>query len=125
MILPKLTVVGIPSDMPGENIISAICGKDEQINELVTSGKTLELIKCWDGKNNAGVMQSKKAAIKCSPEIRSYILNRNGGYIYLGLSRCEVYDRFYVARCYNCCGFNHFANDYPHKNKPICVKCAG
>ena len=60
MLLPKLTVVGIPSDIPGDEIISAICEKDEQLNQLVDSGKTLEVAKCFDVKNNAGDIQTKK-----------------------------------------------------------------
>ena len=40
-LLQKLTVVGIPSDMPENEITSAICEKQEQLNQLVESGKTL------------------------------------------------------------------------------------
>ena len=36
---------------------------------------------CFDVKNNAGDVQYKKPAIKCSPEIRSYFMIRKGGYI--------------------------------------------
>ena len=35
MSLPKLTVVGIPSDMSEDEIINAICEKDEQLNQIV------------------------------------------------------------------------------------------
>ena len=45
MLLPKLTVVGILSDMPEDEITSAICEKDEQLNQFVESGKTLEVVK--------------------------------------------------------------------------------
>ena len=75
MLLPKYTVLGIPSDMSEDEIISAICEKDEKLNQFVESGKTLEVLKCFDVKNNAGDIQHKKAVIKYSPEIRSYILN--------------------------------------------------
>ena len=44
MLLPKVTVVGIPSDMSEDEIISAICEKDEQLNQFVVSGKTLEVV---------------------------------------------------------------------------------
>ena len=46
MLLPKLAVVGIPSDIPEDEIISAIFEKDEQHNQIVESGKTLEGEKC-------------------------------------------------------------------------------
>ena len=48
MLLPILIVVGIASDMPEDESISAICEKDEQLNQLVESGKTLEVVKCFD-----------------------------------------------------------------------------
>ena len=57
MLLPKLTVVGIPSDIHSDEIISAMCEKDEKLNQLVDSGKTFEVVKCFDVKNNAGNIQ--------------------------------------------------------------------
>ena len=34
--------------------------KSEQLNQLVEPGKTLEVVKCWDVKTNAGDIQLKK-----------------------------------------------------------------
>lgn len=79
MLLQKLTVVGISSNIPGDEIISVVCEKDEQLDQLDESGKALEVVKCWDVENIAGASQHKKVAVKCSPEIRSYIMKRNGG----------------------------------------------
>ena len=52
-------------------IISATCGKGEQLNQMVDSSKTVEVVKCFDVKNSAGDIQHKKLIIKSSPEIRS------------------------------------------------------
>ena len=126
MILPKLTVVGNTSDIPGDEIISVICEKDEQPNQLGDSGKTLEVVKCFDEKIKAGGIQHKKAPIECSPEIRSYIMIRNGGYICVGLCRCKVYVRYFVPLCFHCNEFNHYANTCPNKSDPAkCGKFAG
>ena len=46
MIFPKLTVVGIQSDMQIDYVLSAICEKYELISKLITSGKTVEILKC-------------------------------------------------------------------------------
>ena len=70
MLRQKLTVVGIPSSMLEDEIISVIYEKYEQLNQLVDSGETLEVAKFWDIKNSACNMQYKKVAIKCSLEIR-------------------------------------------------------
>ena len=51
---------------------------------FVESGETLEVVKCFDVKNHVGNIQHKRAAIKSSPKIRSYIMNRNGDYIFCG-----------------------------------------
>ena len=126
ILLPKLTVVGFPSDMRDDEIISAICKKNEQLNQLVESGKTLEVAKCWDNKNSAGITQYNKIAIKCSPEIRTYIAIRNGGYVFVGLCRCKVYDRYFVPPCFHCYEYNNFSNKSPNKSKPAKYgKCAG
>ena len=79
MLPQKLSVVVIPSDTPSDEINSAICKKNERLNQLVESGRALEVVKCFDVKNTAGDIQHEKAAIKYSPEIRSYIMNRKGG----------------------------------------------
>ena len=74
-------------------------------------------------KNNAGDIQYKKLAIKFSPEVRSYIKNRIGVYIFVGFFKCEAYDRYFVPQCFHSNEFNHFANNCPNKNNP--GKCAG
>ena len=90
MLLPKLTVAEILSDMTEDDIISAICEKNEQLNQLVVSSKMLEVVKCCDIKNNTVDIQHKQVAIKCSAENRSYIMNTIGGYIFVGLCRCKI-----------------------------------
>ena len=60
MLLLKQTVVIIPPDMPNNEIISAICEKDLQLNQLVEQGEKLEVIKSWDLKYSAGEMQCKQ-----------------------------------------------------------------
>ena len=64
--------------------------------------------------------------LSVSQEISSYIMNRNEGYIFVGLCRCKVYDRYFVPQCFHCYGFNHFADNCPNKNNPArCSKCSG
>ena len=47
--------------MPEDEIISAISEKDEQLNQFVESGKTLEVVTCFDVKNNASDIEHKKS----------------------------------------------------------------
>ena len=60
-----------------------------------------------------------------SPQIRKNIMKDNDGYVYVGLSRCESFDHFFVKQCYHCYKFNHFADECPDKDMPAtCGKCA-
>ena len=61
MLLPKLTVVGFPLDKL-EDEISATCGKDEQLYQLIELRTTLVVVKFSDVKNCAGDMQKEKFA---------------------------------------------------------------
>ena len=60
MLRPKLTVVGVPSNMSEDEIISVICDKDERLNQLVESGETLEVAKFWDIKTALETCNTKK-----------------------------------------------------------------
>ena len=60
MLFPQLTDVGISLDMPEDEIISPTCEKDDQFNHLVESGKTLEVVKCWDIKPALATSDTKK-----------------------------------------------------------------
>ena len=61
IILPKLTVVGTPPDIPGDEIISVYREKDEKLNQLVESGKTLEVVKCFDVKKQRWRYSTEKS----------------------------------------------------------------
>ena len=64
ILLQIFTVVGIPSDMPENEIISPFCEKYERLNRLVETGTTLEVIKSRD---------IKTALVKCNTS--KFILN--------------------------------------------------
>ena len=122
-ILPKLTVTNVPNDYTVDNFISSVCERDTNLDEMVKSGEEMSVIKMW---SNNGEVRSKKFVLKCSPTIREYIMNKNGGYVYLNLSRSKVYDRFAVIQCYHCQSFNHIASKCADKDKsPVCCKCSG
>ena len=122
-ILPKLTVTNVPNEYTEDNLISSICERDTYLEEMVKSGEEMSVIKMW---SNNGEVRSKKFAMKCSPTIREYIMNKNGGYVYLNMFRSKVYDRFSVIQCYHCQSFNHIASKCADKDKsPVCCKCSG
>ena len=124
---PKVTVMNVPLEMNDTDFISEIRAKDSFINGCLEEREDeFQVIKSWNMKNRAGDPIAKKIAVKCSPRVRNHIIEKSGGYIYLNLLRCKVYDRFYVPQCYHCQKFNHFSRVCPDKEKaPTCAKCAG
>ena len=126
MISPKLTIVNVPLDVANENLIPELCLKDPFIKNCVDDNSDeLSIINSWDTKNRSGVVVARKVAIKCSPRLRNYIVNKCNGYVFVDLSRCKVYDRFYVPQCYHCQKFNHYSGSCPENNRsPTCAKCS-
>ena len=125
-ISPKLTIINVPNDLTGNDLIDEIAKKDDFIKNCIDNNEEFSIINSWDMKNKSGKISAKKFAIKCSPLIRNYIINNNNGYVYLNLLRCKVFDRYYVPQCYHCQRFNHFSRECPDKEKsPVCGKCSG
>ena len=123
---PKLTITNLPNDYTADNLIPRICEKDQNLEELIKDGEELSVIKTWSNEGNNGEVRSKKFAVKCSPKIREYVMNANGGYLYLNMCRSKVYDRFFVTQCYHCQSYNHIASKCPNKDDPpVCCNCAG
>ena len=119
--LPKMTLTGIPSSFPEGEIIDGILSKNKKIKNLCEEGLHLSLLFVKQ-KNQS---EHKVAVLKMAPEIRKAV-NETGGYVYLGLSRCRAYDRFWVTQCFHCQRFGHIATKCPSKNEaPVCVYCAG
>ena len=116
-----MTLTGIPSSFPEGEIINGILSKNKKIKNLWEEGLRLSLLFVQQKDQN----EHKVAVLKMAPEIRKAV-NETGGYIYLGLSRCRAYDRFWVTQCFHCQRFGHIATKCPSKKEaPVCVYCAG
>ena len=124
-ILSKLTIINVPRSIEGSDFAKNACGKDEVINDLISQGELLEVVKSWNQHGSTGESNLKNIAVKCSPKIHNYILNVCQGFIYLNYTRCKVFNRLFVLQCYHCRGFNHIAKNCPDSNKSaVCGKCA-
>ena len=117
--LPKMTVLDIPTSMPDDEIIPGIKDKNIKIKELLDSGHTLSLVftRVRDEK--------KMAVLKMSPEIRNFVVS-SGSRVFLGLTSCRVFDRFWATQCRHCQKFGHTKDRCPLKNaSPSCGFCSG
>ena len=122
---PKLTIVGLPASFDQATFVNDIGEKDDILKEMLNNENSLEIISCSDFKNETGQVESKKLAVKVSPEIRNHLVIRNQGYIYVNLARYRVYDRLIVTQCFHCYEYNHVSKYCPKKTKPAtCGRCA-
>ena len=118
-LLPKITLVGLPKSFPDCDILDGILNKNGKLKELRNDGHTLEII-FTKIKGDF-----KHAVIRVSPEIRASI-QRENWYVFVGLNKCKVYDRFWVTQCYHCLNFGHIATKCPSKSQSAtCGFCAG
>ena len=117
--LPKMTLLDIPTSLSDEDIIPGIKSKNTKIKDLIDNGHTLSLVFTRTKDNK------KMAVLKMSPEIRMAIV-QNGGRIFIGLTSCRAYDRFWATQCHHCQKFGHVKERCPNRNdSPVCVFCAG
>ena len=93
--LPKMTLLDVPSSLPDSEIVPGILEKNPKIKELIDAGHTLTLLfaRVKDGK--------KMAALKMSPDVRTTIV-KNRNRVFLGLTSCRTFDRFWATQCYHC-----------------------
>ena len=69
--------------------------------------------------------ECKIAVLKMTPEVRK-VFKEGGDYAYIDLSRCRIYDRFWVTQCFHCQKFGHIFSSCPKKDDPpVCGYCSG
>ncbi len=114
---PKVQVVFIPDFIQDEHIIQSILEKNEQIDELMEQETDMKLLFTKSSKPGF-----KTAFLSVSPSIRKAMENNNNR-VYLHLSRCKIYDHYWVQRCGKCMKYGHkTANCYAVE--PVCGHCA-
>ena len=137
-ILPKVTIRGI-SDMlfdgynsDDKDKLKSVLRKDilkrnPAIQNLITSNvdECLEVVLLQKVMpTNSEVTYT--AALKMSANIRK-LIKVNNDKIYVSLSRCKVYDRFYVMQCYHCQRLGHTSSmcvDKKNGASSTCFYCA-
>ena len=93
---PKLTIVDLPNDFDKTKFVENLGEKDDNLKKMIGNSNNIEIIGCWEMKDESGRVRSKKLAVKVTSNIRNYLMHRNAGYVYLNLSRYRVYDCFNV-----------------------------
>ncbi|KAH9371600.1 hypothetical protein HPB48_000838 [Haemaphysalis longicornis] len=104
-----IKVIGIDEEEEAGTIVQTII---EQ-NNLPCTTRDIEVKKTWKGR------QGTTAILALNKEGHQALNNRS--HLYIGWSRCRVFDHFFLPRCTRCAEHGHNAIDC---EAPIrCVKC--
>ena len=118
---PHVTIVDIVktgnAEVTTDTILSCIHSQNPSIAQLIDSSEELKVLFI---KSNA---KSDKcsAVVKLSCNIREAI-RRNRNRIFIGITSCRVYDRFFVKRCNKCQEFGHYKENCTKAD--VCGYCS-
>ena len=113
---PKIKIVYVPKD--DEEILDSLKIKNTWLESLINDEDDLKLIKEINTKDDD---LSKHCIIKCSPQIRKAINERND-VLYTMYKKCKIFDYYMPYQCFKCQEFGHSATRC-NKNQ-VCPKCS-
>lgn len=116
LLQPKLTIASVDNHIDDKDVVDEIKRKNSSLSNLIQNESDAKII--FSKKSGE---HTKTVVLSVTPQIRDEIVQN--GFVYIGLRRCRVFDRFWVTRCYNCFGFNHKSNEC--RNTVKCGNCAG
>ena len=128
-ILPKLKISSIPKQffdkIDCSVIKNEILEKNSTLKQLVENEKkSLDIIFINDEKDDKYCY----AVMKVDEEVKN-IISAQGMKIYLGLSLCNVSERYHLFQCYACQNFGHRKDSdkcpFFKTNKNTCLYCSG
>ena len=137
-ILPKVTIHGINDvlfdgyNSDDKEKLKSVLRKDILKRNPTIKNLLSNVDECMEVVMLQKVMPTKSevtytAALKMSVNIRK-LIKANNDKIYISLSRCKVYDRFYVMQCYHCQKLGHTSSTCADKKNGLsstCFYCAG
>ena len=121
--LPHVTIVDIlktdNEEVTTDTILSQIRSQNPSITQLIDAGEDFKVMFI---KSNTSSSDKCSAVVKLSCKIREAIRsNRNR--IFIGITSCRVYDRFFVKRCNKCQEFGHYKENCTKAD--VCGYCSG
>ncbi len=133
--LPKITIANVPNYLVSQIVaeknkmtpdvyrqelktylLGRILDKNETIKEFKENGKIFDIVYVNVGKKFTTL------GVKVSPVVREDILFNRG--VYVGNTRCPIYDRFFIKQCFKCQKVGHISIDCKEAHV-ICMYCSG
>lgn len=96
-------------------LLAKILEKNEFIKDQLVCGKIFEIVFVNVGKEYTTL------GIKVSPILRDHLVT--GNRLYVGNTRCPVFDRFHVKQCFKCQKIGHISTDC-REDHVICMYCS-
>ncbi|KAH9368017.1 hypothetical protein HPB48_021680 [Haemaphysalis longicornis] len=93
--LPEFKIVSIEDNIEDEEIVERIVGQ----NNINARKEDIELMTTWKGKSG------KTAVIKTGKKAYEQMKERK--HLYVGWTRCPVFDNTFVPRCVKCARIGH------------------
>ena len=110
-------------DLEKKMILEKVLVKNTAIKALVDNGHTFSVV--YLNKSNVG-NKDITVAFKISPAIRTAILERQKGHIFVDGQSYSISDRFHLKHCYHCQLLGHISTECPDKKKvATCLYCMG
>ena len=118
--LPYITIVDIAkvgtSEVKNADVLLQVRNQNPIIAELIDSGEEFQVL--FVKSHSSSTKYS--AVVKVSRKIRD-IIKRNGHRLFVGITSCRVYDRFFIKRCNKCQEFGHYKDKCT--NDEVCGYC--
>ena len=120
-VLPKIEISNIDYAIPENQIINVLLEKNPAIRSIMDeTNSVFELVFTKKDFNSS----SQKAIIKCTPNVRSAIMQN--GCIFIDCDRCPCKDHLFIFQCQHCASYGHSATRCTKKNREdlVCLLCA-
>ena len=115
--LPCVSIVGIEDEITKSNFANLLCKQNPEINTLISAGEEFNVLFVKTAKDGTFT-----AVVRVSSIIRTAIRSMRNR-VFLGLSSCRVFDRFYIKRCNHCQELGHYRDNCC--NTVSCAYCGG
>ena len=120
-LLPTISIANISNNLNAEELYDAIMRFNPEIESYVNNGGIFKVLGQLRKQNKNDSLQ---ANVRVSNNIRK-LLENGGNRVCTGFGySCKVYDHFHIKRCNICQKYNHYADNCPTKQAPVCSYCA-
>jgi len=117
--LPTISVANLSTQFSHEDLENMIFSQNPDIKNQCDNGSTLTVLSVRPQRSGKRFY----ASLKVSQDIRDLIDQSLKNKLYVGMSRCDVYDHFHVKRCNRCQKFNHYKGQCK-ASAPVCANCS-